>query len=166
MAARIDLIRALVRQPWILCLDQPDAPLDLDGIKRLIEHLKELKGKTTILLVSGNPTLLALTDTRIVIAIDDTLTTDTVTPAPPIATVTPGWKPDPARTTVWFTDPRGRELGVTEVRTGLAFTTRHAAHVAVPVSGLRTVRSRGPIAAPPPTDTVTVSVVVSVTATD
>jgi ATP-binding cassette subfamily C protein LapB len=65
MAARIDLIRALVRQPWILCLDQPDAPLDLDGVKRLIELLKELKGNTTILLVSGNPTLLALADTRV-----------------------------------------------------------------------------------------------------
>lgn len=65
MAARIDLIRALVRQPWILCLDQADAPFDLDGIKRLIELLKELKGNTTVLLVSGNPTLLALADTRV-----------------------------------------------------------------------------------------------------
>jgi ATP-binding cassette subfamily C protein LapB len=65
MAARIDLIRALVRQPWILCLDQADSMLDLDGVKRLIELLKELKGNTTVLMVSGNPSLLALADARV-----------------------------------------------------------------------------------------------------
>jgi ABC-type bacteriocin/lantibiotic exporter with double-glycine peptidase domain len=65
MAARIDLIRALVRNPWILLLDQADAMLDLDGVRRLIDLLKELKGNTTVLLVSGNPALLELADTRV-----------------------------------------------------------------------------------------------------
>jgi len=65
MAARVDLIRALVRQPAILCLDRSDAPLDLDGVKRLVALLEELKGDTTVLMVSSNPKLLALADTRV-----------------------------------------------------------------------------------------------------
>lgn len=65
MAARIDLIRALVRQPAILCLDRVDGPLDLDGEKRLVALLKELKGKTTVFIVSTDPALVALADRTI-----------------------------------------------------------------------------------------------------
>ncbi|MFT3732950.1 MAG: ABC transporter transmembrane domain-containing protein [Hyphomicrobium sp.] len=65
IAVRIDLIRALVRRPSILCLDEVGGALDLDGTRRLLEILKGLKGQTTIFLVSGNPSLLALADEKI-----------------------------------------------------------------------------------------------------
>lgn len=65
MAARIDLIRALVRRPAVLCLDQADVPLDIDGVKRLVALLKGLKGETTVLIVSANPAVLALADMRV-----------------------------------------------------------------------------------------------------
>ncbi len=65
IAARIGLIRALVRDPLILCLDNADGSLDLDGVARLRELLKELKGHTTILLVSSSPALLQLADMKV-----------------------------------------------------------------------------------------------------
>lgn len=68
ISARIGLIRALVRQPFVLCLDQVDSFLDLDGIKRLVELLKELKGHTTIFLVSGAPMMTELADRTLRVA--------------------------------------------------------------------------------------------------
>jgi ATP-binding cassette subfamily C protein LapB len=65
IAARIGLIRALVRQPLVLCLDNADGSLDLDGIKRLCDLLKELKGHTTVFIVSSAPVLLQLADVTI-----------------------------------------------------------------------------------------------------
>ncbi|MDL2403813.1 ABC transporter transmembrane domain-containing protein [Rhizobium mayense] len=65
IAARIGLIRALVREPLVLCLDNADASLDLDGVARLRDLLKELKGKTTMLVVSSNPSLLQLADMKV-----------------------------------------------------------------------------------------------------
>jgi ABC-type bacteriocin/lantibiotic exporter with double-glycine peptidase domain len=65
IAARIGLIRALVRQPLVLCLDNADGSLDLDGVTRLREILKELKGRTTVFLVSGRPALTELADMKI-----------------------------------------------------------------------------------------------------
>lgn len=65
VSARIGLIRALVRQPLVLCLDQVDSFLDLDGIERLVELLKELKGHTTVLLVSGTPRMIELADQKL-----------------------------------------------------------------------------------------------------
>jgi ABC-type bacteriocin/lantibiotic exporter with double-glycine peptidase domain len=65
IAARIGLVRALVRDPLILCLDNADGSLDLDGIARLRELLKELKGHTTVLIVSSSPTLLQLADMKV-----------------------------------------------------------------------------------------------------
>jgi len=62
VSARIGVIRALVRQPLVLCLDQVDSFLDLDRIRRLFELLKELKGHTTVLLVSGTPRMIELAD--------------------------------------------------------------------------------------------------------
>ncbi len=62
IAARIGLVRALVREPLVLCLDNADASLDLDGISRLRELLRELKGRTTVFIVSSSSTLLQLAD--------------------------------------------------------------------------------------------------------
>ncbi len=65
IAARIGLIRALVRRPFVLCLDNADGSLDINGVKSLCALLTELKGHTTALIVSSSPTLLQLTDMRI-----------------------------------------------------------------------------------------------------
>lgn len=65
IAVRIGLIRALVRRPAILCLDEVGGALDLDGMRRLMEILRLLKGHITIFLVSTNPTLLDLADMKI-----------------------------------------------------------------------------------------------------
>lgn len=67
IAARIGLIRALVRQPLVLCLDNADGPLDLDGVTKLGEVLKELKGQTTVFIVSSRPSLLQLADVKVVV---------------------------------------------------------------------------------------------------
>ena len=69
VSARIGLIRALVRQPLVLCLDQVDSFLDLDGIKRLAELLKELKGHTTVFLVSGTSMMVELADRKLQVAL-------------------------------------------------------------------------------------------------
>ena len=65
IAARIGLIRALVRQPLVLCLENADGSLDLEGVKRLCQLLKELKSHTTVFIVSSAPALLQLADMRI-----------------------------------------------------------------------------------------------------
>lgn len=62
IAIRIGLIRALVRRPVVLCLDEVGGALDLDGMRRLIKALEELKGHATMFVVSDNPALLRLTD--------------------------------------------------------------------------------------------------------
>jgi len=65
IAVRIGLIRALVRRPAILCLDEVGGTLDLDGMRRLVEILEGLKGHVTIFVVSSNPDLLRLADQTI-----------------------------------------------------------------------------------------------------
>jgi ABC-type bacteriocin/lantibiotic exporter with double-glycine peptidase domain len=62
IAARIGLVRALVRRPHVLCLDNADDSLDLEGVRRLCDVLKELKGRTTVFIVSSAPALLQLAD--------------------------------------------------------------------------------------------------------
>jgi ATP-binding cassette subfamily C protein LapB len=62
IAVRLGLIRALVRRPAVLCLDEVGVALDLDGMRRLVDSLKEIKGQTTIFLVSQNPSLLQIVD--------------------------------------------------------------------------------------------------------
>lgn len=68
VSARIAIIRALVRQPLVLCLDQADSFLDLDGLRRLAELLKELKGHTTMFFTSCRPITLDLADVRVRVA--------------------------------------------------------------------------------------------------
>lgn len=67
IAVRIGLIRALARRPFVLCLDEVETALDIDGMRRLAGVLKSLKGKVTIFLVSGNPQLRQLADQTIYI---------------------------------------------------------------------------------------------------
>ena len=65
ISARIGMIRALVRQPFVLCLDQVASFLDLDGIKRLTQLLKELKGHTTVFFASETPIMIELADRKL-----------------------------------------------------------------------------------------------------
>lgn len=65
IAIRIGLIRALIRHPKVLCLDEIGGALDFDGIKRLLGVLNEIKGNTTVFLVSGNPSISAIADMMI-----------------------------------------------------------------------------------------------------
>jgi ATP-binding cassette subfamily C protein LapB len=65
IAARIGLLRALVRRPMILCLDEVSGALDLDGMRRLVAMLRGLKGHVTIFLISGRAELLELADQMI-----------------------------------------------------------------------------------------------------
>ncbi len=65
IALRIGLIRALVRRPEILCLDEVGGAFDLDGMHRLVGILKEFKGRITIFVVSSNPELVELADQKI-----------------------------------------------------------------------------------------------------
>lgn len=67
ITARIGLVRALVRRPLVLLLDQADSSLDLDGTRRLGELLKGLKGHATVFMVSNTPALLQLADRRIIV---------------------------------------------------------------------------------------------------
>lgn len=68
ISARIGVIRALVRQPFVLGLDQVDSYLDLDGIKRLVGLLKEMKGHTTVFFTSRTPAMIDLADRKLRVA--------------------------------------------------------------------------------------------------
>lgn len=67
LAARIGLVRALARRPLILCLDQADATLDLDGVKRLVALLMGLRGQVTVFIATSNPSLVGLTDQAVTV---------------------------------------------------------------------------------------------------
>lgn len=65
IAQRIALIRALVRNPSILLLDHAASGMDLDGEKRLAQLLGELKGQTTVIIVSAREKVLAQCDRQV-----------------------------------------------------------------------------------------------------
>lgn len=71
IAVRIGLARALVRHPAVICLDEVSGALDLDGMRRLTDALKSLKGHTTVFLASSNPALTQLADTTISLTTPD-----------------------------------------------------------------------------------------------
>ncbi len=83
----------------------------------------------------------------------------TVIPLPEKATAEVAQLPDAkfvAVTTItWLVAPWARELGLSEVTPGAAVTVKAPVFVALPSSGLRTVTSRAPVAAPAATDRLT-----------
>jgi len=59
---RIVLARAFVKRDSIYLLDDPGANLDFESDKLLMQHLSELKGRATILLVTHRPSHMRLAD--------------------------------------------------------------------------------------------------------
>ncbi|MBF0271869.1 MAG: ATP-binding cassette domain-containing protein [Magnetococcales bacterium] len=59
---RIAIIRILVKQPKILLFDEANTAIDSVGDILLRNYLEQLKGNTTLLLVSERPSLLRITD--------------------------------------------------------------------------------------------------------
>jgi ATP-binding cassette subfamily C protein len=49
---RIALARALLRKPGLLILDEATSSLDLDNEKRILDSIKHLQGRTTVLLIA------------------------------------------------------------------------------------------------------------------
>jgi len=59
---RIAIVRALAQRPAIVIFDEANTALDGPSDERLRQLLLEMKGRTTIFLVSFRPTLLKLAD--------------------------------------------------------------------------------------------------------
>jgi ATP-binding cassette subfamily C protein LapB len=56
----IVIIRALVSDPKIILFDEANITIDMEGDRRIIELLKNLRGKHTMILVSHRPSVLAI----------------------------------------------------------------------------------------------------------
>ncbi|BAI75750.1 ATP-binding cassette subfamily C (plasmid) [Azospirillum sp. B510] len=65
----ICVARALVREPAVLLLDEPNSSLDVESDKTFRRTLEELRGSVTILLVTSRPSLLSLAD-RVIQIVD------------------------------------------------------------------------------------------------
>ncbi|WP_148294278.1 peptidase domain-containing ABC transporter, partial [Azospirillum sp. B506] len=65
----ICLARALVREPAVLLLDEPNSSLDVESDRVFRRALEEMRGNVTILLVTSRPSLLSLAD-RVVQIVD------------------------------------------------------------------------------------------------
>ena len=59
---RLALARALVRQPTLLILDEATSALDPENEQEIIDVLRALKGKITMLGVSHQPALKTIAD--------------------------------------------------------------------------------------------------------
>ena len=60
---RIGLARAFYKKPSILLLDEPTSSLDRENEKKIIDTIKKLKNKITILIVSHDTETLKIADT-------------------------------------------------------------------------------------------------------
>lgn len=69
----ICLARALVREPAVLLLDEPNSSLDVQSDAAFRRALEELRGSVTILLVTSRPSLLSLAD-RVIQIVDGRVT--------------------------------------------------------------------------------------------
>jgi ATP-binding cassette subfamily C protein CydD len=56
------LVRALLRDTPLLCLDEPTAHLDPDGEARVIAAIRTLSRSRTVLLTTHSPALLEIAD--------------------------------------------------------------------------------------------------------
>ena len=68
VAQRIGIVRALIQQPRILLLDDVNAQLDQDGDARMIRLLGDLRGRTTVVMISHRRSILAVADRVLQIA--------------------------------------------------------------------------------------------------
>jgi ATP-binding cassette subfamily C protein LapB len=59
---RIAIVRGLVNRPSVVLFDEADGQLDAEGDRLFKQLLEELKGRTTMVLVSHRPSVLALAD--------------------------------------------------------------------------------------------------------
>ena len=59
---RLNLARAYLKQAPIMLFDEPGASLDFAGDRKFIEAVKEMKGNTTILIVTHRPSHIRLAD--------------------------------------------------------------------------------------------------------
>lgn len=64
---RIAIARALYRKPHLILLDEPTSSLDADSERVVIEAVRRLKGKTTIVIVSHKIANLSFTDEIVVL---------------------------------------------------------------------------------------------------
>jgi len=62
LVQRLAIARTLARQAPVLLLDEPASFLDRASDERLVETLRSLRGRTTVILVSHRPSHLALAD--------------------------------------------------------------------------------------------------------
>jgi ATP-binding cassette, subfamily C, bacterial LapB len=62
LVQRLAIARTLVRQAPVLLLDEPASYLDRISDERLVETLRSLRGRTTVILVSHRPSHLAIAD--------------------------------------------------------------------------------------------------------
>jgi ATP-binding cassette subfamily C protein LapB len=66
---RIALIRAFLRKPKILLLDHAASGIDLDGIKKLAELIKSLRGHTTIIISTYKESLIVATTRQLQVGV-------------------------------------------------------------------------------------------------
>lgn len=64
---RIGIARVLLRQPRLMIFDDANDGLDHAGDQRMVELLRDLKGRITIILIAQRPSILALADRRLVL---------------------------------------------------------------------------------------------------
>lgn len=62
MMRRLELARALIHDPDVLLLDEPTSGMDVDAKKAVLDYLKRLKGRKTLLIASHDPQEIALAD--------------------------------------------------------------------------------------------------------
>jgi ATP-binding cassette subfamily C protein LapB len=79
---RITIIRAMVDDPRIVLFDRANEGLDSNSDKILLEFLKSLRGKATVILVSARPSWLRVADRQYVMSYGEIREKDTATSTP------------------------------------------------------------------------------------
>jgi putative ABC transport system ATP-binding protein len=66
-AQRMALVRALTLEPETLLLDEPTSALDISSEEKVVNLLREYKGRKTIVVVTHSPTFLELSDRAVIL---------------------------------------------------------------------------------------------------